>query len=94
MANICVRETVYLPAEVKAEPVVPEIELSLPPQSWFRPEWYPARVEREARERAVEEQNSDIKKWLRFIALLLEGIVFCGGSLWLYLLMLAWVGSP
>ena len=89
--NVIIRETVQVPA---TPPVPWKRELNLPPQSWFRGEWLPARIQREAQELAVETENSDVRKWLKFAAYMLSGILFCGGSLALYLLALVIIGTP
>lgn len=90
--QICVRETVYVPA---ATPPVPwKKELNLPPAEWFRGEWFSARAEREALEQEVEDDNSTVRKWLKLAAYLITGTMFVGGSLGLYILALLWIGTP
>lgn len=89
--------TDYLEREKEPEVTAPvpwTREVNLPPQSLFRGEWYPARLQREAQERATEEDNSTIRKWLKLAAYLITGTLFVGGSLGLYILALMWIGTP
>lgn len=91
MAQIVVRETVQVPV---TPPVPWKRELNMPPAEWFRGEWLPARMQREAEELAVETENSDVRKWLKLAAYTLTGIVFCGGVLGMYMMALAIIGTP
>lgn len=79
-------------------PVIPPVpwrrELNLPPQEWFRGEWMPARIQREAEEMAVETENSDFRKWLHLAAYLITGTFFVGGSIGAFLLVLSLIGTP
>ena len=88
MAQIVIRETVQVPA---TPPVRWTREINMPPQSWFRGEWLPAKLQREAQ---IEKVKSDFRKWMRFIAWLLTGIGFCGSVLVAYVGMIALVGTP
>ena len=87
---ITVRETVVVPA---TPPVPWRREINMPPQSWFRGEWLPARMEREEREKE-EERRKTARKWLRFIFRTLLGIMMIGGSLAGYIGMLVLIGTP
>lgn len=81
--------------EVPATPPVPwRRELNLPPQEWFRGEWLPARIQREAAESWIENENGMARKVLKLAAYLITGTLFVGGSLGAYLLMLALIGTP
>lgn len=90
MAQIVVRETV----QVTANPPVPwRRELNMPPQEWFRGEWLPARIQREAQEQEIEDENGFARKLLKFAAYIITGTVFIGGSLGLYFLALVTIGA-
>lgn len=81
--------------EVPATPPVPwRRELNLPPQEWFRGEWMPARIQREAAESEIENENGVAHKVLKVAAYLITGTLFIGGSLGLYFLALLWIGTP
>ena len=89
--------TDYLEREKEPEVTAPvpwTRDVNLPDPAMFAGEWFAARVQREAREQAVEKENNDFHKWMRFFAWLLSGIVFCGGSLAVYIWLLTFIGTP
>ena len=90
MRVVTVRETVVVPV---TPPVPWRREINMPPKNWFRGEWLPARLEREAKEREAERRET-ARKWRRLIFGTFAGIALIGGSMAAYFGMLVLVGTP
>lgn len=85
---IVVRETVR-----ETAPAIRE--LNMPDPMMFVGEWLPARIQRrQMAQRRVIAEYAEFRKWLRLVVWFVGGIVFIGGSLSVYLLMLSLIGTP
>lgn len=49
---------------------------------------------RYVKEKKRAERLDTLKKWLMFFGYIFGGLGFCGGVLWIYIMMILLVGSP